>query len=93
MDSWNRFLELRENLSRIGANLKQRFVESVKETWATINDFARAHTGAQAADEPDSPGGRNDASDTESQSKLKVILSFPFFVFIAEKFHSRFLWL
>ncbi|XP_046851691.1 phospholipase DDHD2-like [Xenia sp. Carnegie-2017] len=43
-------LELRENLSRIGANLKQKFVESVKETWASLNDFARAHTGVQDPD-------------------------------------------
>ena len=63
------FSELRENLSRIGANLKQKFVESVKETWASINDFARAHTGVQSSDEHDSPGARKDASDTESQSK------------------------
>lgn len=44
------FIELRENLSRIGANLKQKFVESVKETWASLNDFARAHTGVQDPD-------------------------------------------
>ena len=66
---WDCFLELRENLSRIGANLKQRFVESVKETWATINDFARAHTGVQDPDEADNPGPR-DTSDTESHSKF-----------------------
>ena len=68
-------LELRENLSRIGANLKQRFVESVKETWATINDFARAHTGVQDTDEADSPGERRDTSDNESQCKFKVVFS------------------
>lgn len=44
-------------------------MESVKETWATINEFARAHTGAQAPDETDGSGERKDVSDTESQSK------------------------
>lgn len=44
-------------------------MESVKETWATINDFARAHTGVHPSDEPDSAGMRTDTSDTESQSK------------------------
>lgn len=36
-------LELRESLSRVGSDLKQRVMESVKSTWRTINDFALAH--------------------------------------------------
>ena len=35
--------ELRENLTRVGANLKQGFIEAVRSTWATINQFARSH--------------------------------------------------
>ena len=67
-------------------------MESVKETWATINDFARAHTGVQAADEADSPMARKDTSDTESQGNF--ILSFFYFVlFIVEEIHSKIVWL
>lgn len=52
-------------------------MESVKETWATINDFARAHTGVNSSDEPDGAGMRKDTSDTESQSKVNMFsLSF-----------------
>ena len=37
-------LELRENLSRLGANLKQSLLESARKTWESINEFARAHS-------------------------------------------------
>lgn len=32
--------ELRESLTRVGSDLKQKIIESVKSTWRTINDFA-----------------------------------------------------
>ncbi len=35
--------ELRESLSRMGADIKARVIDSVKRTWKTINDFALAH--------------------------------------------------
>ena len=35
--------ELRESLSRVGSDLKQRIVDSVRSTWKTINEFALAH--------------------------------------------------
>eukprot|EP00794_Sanderia_malayensis_P001092 gene1092-436_t len=34
---------LRENLTRVGENLKQSFIEAVRSTWTTINNFARSH--------------------------------------------------
>ncbi|XP_052007223.1 SEC23-interacting protein [Xyrauchen texanus] len=37
-------LELKESLSRMGSDLKQGFISSVKSAWQTLNDFARAHT-------------------------------------------------
>jgi len=46
------FLELRENLTRLGANLKQSLIESARKTWESINEFARAHS-TQGADEQD----------------------------------------
>ena len=35
--------ELKENMSRIGANLKHGIIEAVNRTWSSINEFARAH--------------------------------------------------
>lgn len=46
------FVELRENLSRLGANLKQSLIESARKTWESINEFARAHS-SQGPDEQD----------------------------------------
>ncbi|KAL7889884.1 hypothetical protein AOLI_G00021420 [Acnodon oligacanthus] len=37
-------LELKESLSRMGSDLKQGFISSLKSAWQTLNDFARAHT-------------------------------------------------
>ncbi|GAB6025018.1 hypothetical protein CHUAL_010128 [Chamberlinius hualienensis] len=41
-------LEIKESLSRVGADLKQKLMESLKSTWNTINDFAKSH-GAYSA--------------------------------------------
>lgn len=46
------FIELRENLTRLGANLKQSLIESARKTWESINEFARAHS-TQGPDEQD----------------------------------------
>ncbi|XP_056903627.1 SEC23-interacting protein isoform X2 [Takifugu flavidus] len=37
-------LELKESLTRMGTDLKQGFISSLKSAWQTLNDFARAHT-------------------------------------------------
>ncbi|XP_036402984.1 LOW QUALITY PROTEIN: SEC23-interacting protein [Megalops cyprinoides] len=37
-------LELKESLTRMGSDLKQGFISSLKTAWQTLNDFARAHT-------------------------------------------------
>ncbi|XP_068183076.1 SEC23-interacting protein isoform X2 [Antennarius striatus] len=37
-------LELKESLTRMGSDLKQGFISSLKSAWQTLNDFARAHT-------------------------------------------------
>ena len=46
-------VELRENLTRVGANLKQGFIEAVRSTWATINQFARSHRNEESLDMDD----------------------------------------
>jgi len=38
------FLELKDSLSRMGSDLKQGFISSLKSAWQTLNEFARAHT-------------------------------------------------
>lgn len=38
------FPELKESLTRMGTDLKQGFISSLKSAWQTLNDFARAHT-------------------------------------------------
>uniref|UniRef100_A0A674PGI8 SEC23 interacting protein n=1 Tax=Takifugu rubripes TaxID=31033 RepID=A0A674PGI8_TAKRU len=35
---------LKESLTRMGTDLKQGFISSLKSAWQTLNDFARAHT-------------------------------------------------
>ncbi|XP_016892900.1 SEC23-interacting protein isoform X2 [Cynoglossus semilaevis] len=37
-------LELKESLSKMGSDLKQGFISSLRSAWQTLNDFARAHT-------------------------------------------------
>lgn len=37
-------LELKDSLSRMGSDLKQGFLSSLKSAWQTLNEFARAHT-------------------------------------------------
>ena len=37
------FSELKESIARVGADIKQRIIDSIKSTWNTINDFAKAH--------------------------------------------------
>ncbi|KAJ3610238.1 hypothetical protein NHX12_022332 [Muraenolepis orangiensis] len=37
-------LELKESLTRMGTDLKQGLMSSLKNAWQTLNDFARAHT-------------------------------------------------
>jgi len=44
-------LEIKENLSRVSANLKSGFFQAVNRTWSSINDFARAHTAHEESGE------------------------------------------
>ena len=43
--------ELKENIVKVGADIKDKVMRSIKSTWATINDFARAHTSANQTEE------------------------------------------
>ena len=37
------YSELKENLAKMGADIKQKILDSFKSTWTSINNFARAH--------------------------------------------------
>lgn len=42
--------ELKENIAKVGADIKDKVMRSLKSTWATINNFAQAHrSSGQAA--------------------------------------------
>ena len=49
LNSFTLFPELKENIAKVGADIKDRVMRSIKSTWATINDFARAHTSSGQA--------------------------------------------
>ncbi|KAL3863613.1 hypothetical protein ACJMK2_005363 [Sinanodonta woodiana] len=36
-------LELKESIARVGADIKQKIIDSLKSTWNSINSFAQAH--------------------------------------------------
>ena len=36
-------VELKEGLSRMGSNIKQKIIDSIKGSWKSINAFAMAH--------------------------------------------------
>ncbi|XP_030342531.1 SEC23-interacting protein [Strigops habroptila] len=44
-------LELKDSLSRMGSDLKQGFISSLKSAWQTLNEFARAHTSSSQLQE------------------------------------------
>ena len=44
-------IELKENISKMGANIKRNLINSVQNTITAIQDFARAHTGNQRSDQ------------------------------------------
>jgi len=36
---------------KVGSDIKDKVLKSLKSTWASINDFARAHTSGMAANQ------------------------------------------
>ena len=58
-------LELRENLARIGFDIKQRIMESFRSTWRTINNFAYGHKAS-----PPEPKINDEDVDREVNSVL-----------------------
>lgn len=46
-NSFTEIAELKDSLTRIGYDLKQRIIDSVKNTWRSLNNFALSHKMAQ----------------------------------------------
>ncbi|XP_072280815.1 SEC23-interacting protein [Pyxicephalus adspersus] len=44
-------LELKESLTRMGSDLKQGFISSLRSAWQTLNEFARFHTSSSQLQE------------------------------------------
>lgn len=42
------FAEIKESLTRMGYDLKQKLLESLRSTWSTIHYFAAAHKSSPA---------------------------------------------
>ncbi|CAG2192621.1 unnamed protein product [Mytilus edulis] len=45
--NWSPCNKLKESLTRVGADIKHKIMESLKSTWNSINEFAKAHKSSQ----------------------------------------------
>ncbi|KAI8789570.1 phospholipase DDHD2-like isoform X3 [Biomphalaria glabrata] len=59
-------LEFKEAVTRYGTDIKQKIIDSVKSTWNTLNDFARAHR---------SDASKSSTMETEVQSEINQMMS------------------
>lgn len=88
----NLLLELRDSLSRVGSDLKQKVIESVKSTWRTINDFALAHRTSQTMAAPENisekeeEGTQSDAVKDFDDSICKGLTVLYMFILMSSKY-------
>ena len=61
-------LELRDSIVRMGTDIKSKIYDSLKNTWNSINEFARAHK--STAEESGASGDRED--DDQNQSNYSI---------------------
>lgn len=74
---YNSYLEIKENLSRVSANLKSGFIDAVNRTWSSINDFAKAHrTGVEQQTE-EITGESSSSSDVTQECKFVLVVVDP----------------
>ena len=57
----------------MGADLKQRIVESVRSTWASINSFAQAHRGGEATVEETVDSALQQLSEEEERAETECM--------------------
>ncbi|XP_070288093.1 SEC23-interacting protein isoform X1 [Myotis yumanensis] len=69
-------LELKESLSRMGSDLKQGFISSLKSAWQTLNEFARAHTSStQLQEELEKVANQIKEEEEKQEVEEKVVES------------------
>ncbi|XP_067135857.1 phospholipase DDHD2 [Centruroides vittatus] len=61
-------LEIRESLSRMGADLKQKLLDPLWNTWNSINEFARAHRFGYQPEDPSITGSQESTVGLDMQS-------------------------
>ncbi|XP_023218251.1 SEC23-interacting protein-like [Centruroides sculpturatus] len=61
-------LEIRESLSRMGADLKQKLLDPLWNTWNSINEFARAHRFGYQPEDPSITGSQENTVGLDMQS-------------------------
>lgn len=64
-------VELKDSLSRMGADIKQKLMESVRNTWKSITQFAAAHRGIST----ETAGEQDPALDQVSDPAFNHYLS------------------
>ncbi|KAI3362622.1 hypothetical protein L3Q82_001701 [Scortum barcoo] len=65
-------LELKESLTRMGSDLKQGFISSLRSAWQTLNEFARAHTSAQLQAELAIVANQIEEQEKQAQEEQKI---------------------
>ncbi|XP_063163309.1 SEC23-interacting protein isoform X2 [Candoia aspera] len=69
-------LELKDSLSRMGSDLKQGFLSSLKSAWQTLNEFARAHTSStQLQAELEKVAHQIKAEEEKDEAEEKIVES------------------
>jgi hypothetical protein len=65
-------LEIKENLGRMGANLKRQIIEGVKQTWQQLNEFARSHYRREDTDGQDTAVELDSSQQQQSEPEAVV---------------------
>ena len=60
-------LELRDSIVRMGSDIKSKIYDSLKYTWNSINDFARAHKSSDREYDNNDNNGNNDTNGDHNQ--------------------------
>jgi hypothetical protein len=64
-------LELKESLARMGSDLKQRIIESVKATWRSLHSFAQAHKSSSSAPQEEDVVVEREVDDVLTEMTIK----------------------
>ena len=65
-------LELRDSIVRMGSDIKSKIYDSLKYTWNSINDFARAHKSSDREYDNNDNNGSNDTNGDHNQNNYSM---------------------